>query len=146
MNLFRGDNETPRSSSSPGEPEQSHLSPYQRHLLNGAGTEAPFSGEFVEHYEDGAYHCVSCGVPLFASETKFESTTPGLIGWPAFWATMDDACIELRADHSCGMRRIEILCKNCGGHLGHYFDDEAAPNGKHYCVNSACLAFRPAPN
>ncbi len=104
------------------------------------GTEAPYSGKFVHENSAGVYKCAACGQELFSSETKFESTTPGLQGWPAFSDPANLENIELRPDDSFGMHRTEVICKNCGSHLGHLFeDDPAAPNGKHYCINSACL-------
>lgn len=118
------------------------LTPEQYHVLREKGTEAPFSGKFVEHNAQGDYTCAACGNVLFKSDTKFESTTPGLVGWPAFCEVANNKAIELKDDNSLGMHRTEVICKNCGSHLGHYFDDPAAPNGKHYCVNSLALDFK----
>lgn len=102
-----------------------------------AGTEAPFSGKYNDHYEEGVYRCVACGAELFDSETKFKSGS----GWPSFWDAVDDERIETRADHTGGRVRTEILCARCGSHLGHVFEDGPDPTGKRYCVNSAALDF-----
>lgn len=118
------------------------LSDEQYQVLRKKGTEAPGSGKYVDTYDDGMYHCVACGQALFSSETKYESTTPGLIGWPAFSEAADKGAVELRDDDSLGMQRTEVVCKNCGGHLGHLFADDSSPNGQHYCINSVCLDFK----
>lgn len=101
------------------------------------GTEPPFSGEYVDHDEDGIYRCVACGAELFDSNTKYKSGS----GWPSFWEAIDEERIATRPDHSAGMARTEILCGRCGAHLGHVFDDGPEPTGKRYCVNSAALNF-----
>ena len=120
------------------------LTPEQYRLLREAGTETPGTGLYVDNHEDGMYHCAACGRQLFASDTKFESTMPGLVGWPAFYAEAAEGNVELRDDTRLGMHRTEIICANCGSHLGHLFtDDPAAKGGLHYCVNSAALAFDP---
>jgi peptide-methionine (R)-S-oxide reductase len=118
------------------------LTPLQYQMLRKKGTEAPFTGEYVDHDEEGNYVCAACGTVLFKSDTKYESTTPGLIGWPAFSDVASSEAIDLVQDDSFGMSRTEVNCKNCGGHLGHYFDDSSSPNGKHYCINSASLDFK----
>ncbi|SIR58498.1 peptide-methionine (R)-S-oxide reductase MsrB [Natronorubrum thiooxidans] len=115
---------------------RSELSDEEYRILREAGTEPPFSGEFVDHNADGSYVCAGCGAELFDSETKFESGC----GWPSFYDTDDDR-IETRLDTSNGMRRTEVLCGNCGGHLGHVFDDGPDPTGKRYCINSVALDF-----
>lgn len=112
------------------------LSDEEYEILREAGTEAPFSGEYVDHKADGSYACVGCGATLFDSETKFDSGC----GWPSFSDVEDDR-VETRPDNSHGMRRTEVLCANCGGHLGHVFDDGPEPTGKRYCINSAVLEF-----
>lgn len=120
---------------------QKELTPEQYHVLREKGTETPFSGKYVNHDENGMYTCVACGSTLFSSDTKYESTTPGLIGWPAFSEVAQSDTVLLRDDTSLGMRRTEVVCKTCGGHLGHLFDDDSSPNGKHYCINSCTLGF-----
>jgi methionine-R-sulfoxide reductase len=117
------------------------LTPEQYKVLREKGTEAPFSGEFLDNYEDGTYKCVACGNKLFNGSSKYESKTPGLIGWPSFQDVIDSGAVKLQSDDSLGMKRTEVVCAKCGGHLGHLFDDELSPNGKHYCINSVCLEF-----
>lgn len=120
------------------------LTTEQYRVLRQKGTEAPFSGEFVNHDAKGMYTCAACGVPLFKSDAKYESNMPGLAGWPSFYSVAKTGAVKLEPDDSLGMQRTEVICANCGGHLGHLFeDDPAAPNGKHYCINSVCLAFKP---
>lgn len=121
------------------------LTPEQYRVLREKGTEAPGSGEHLSNNAAGDYTCAACGVVLFKSGTKFESTMPGLVGWPAFSEVAANDAVELVDDNSLGMHRTEIVCKNCGSHLGHLFEnDPSSPNGKHYCVNSVCLNFDPA--
>ncbi|ELY40254.1 peptide-methionine (R)-S-oxide reductase MsrB [Natronorubrum tibetense] len=115
---------------------RAELSEEQYRILREAGTEAPFSGEYVDHKDDGSYTCAGCGTELFDSETKFESGC----GWPSFYDA-DDDIVETRPDNSHGMQRTEVLCANCGGHLGHVFEDGPEPTGKRYCINSAALEF-----
>src|SRR3989338_10043681 len=116
------------------------LTPEQYRVMRQKGTEAPFSGEYANETAKGMYKCTACGQELFSSETKFESTTPGLRGWPAFTDPVNLQNIELREDNSDGMHRTEVVCKNCGSHLGHVFDEDLGDKGdKHYCINSACL-------
>jgi peptide-methionine (R)-S-oxide reductase len=114
------------------------------HVLRQKGTEAPNSGALVQENRDGDYACGACGQLIFKSDTKFESTMPGLVGWPAFSEVSANDAVELIQDTSLGMRRTEIICANCGSHLGHLFeDDPSSPNGMHYCVNSLSLEFKP---
>jgi peptide-methionine (R)-S-oxide reductase len=119
------------------------LTPEQYRVLREKGTEAPGSGKYVDFYEDGEYHCAACGQALFSSDTKYESTVPGLIGWPAFSEAAGMGSVKLEDDDSLGMHRTEVLCSNCGSHLGHLFPDDSSPNGQHYCINSVCLDFAP---
>lgn len=118
------------------------LTPEQYRVLRQKGTEAPGSGKYVDFYEDGTYHCAACGQKLFSSDTKYESTMPGLIGWPAFSEAADRGAVKLEDDDSLGMHRTEVTCSNCGSHLGHLFADDSSPNGQHYCINSICLDFK----
>jgi peptide-methionine (R)-S-oxide reductase len=113
------------------------LTEKQFHILRQKGTEPPFTGELLHNKAKGKYKCAGCGEELFLSDTKFDSGS----GWPSFWAPMGDENIETQSDDSLGMRRTEIRCKKCGGHLGHVFDDGPEPTGKRYCVNSASLKF-----
>jgi peptide-methionine (R)-S-oxide reductase len=125
---------------------KAQLTPEQYHVLREKGTEAPFIGQFLNHNEQGMYTCAACGAQLFKSESKYESDIPGLAGWPSFGDVVDAGAVELLDDNSLGMHRTEVVCKNCGSHLGHIFDDVSSPTGRHYCINSVCLGFEKEPN
>ncbi len=116
------------------------LSPEQYRVLREAGTERAFTGKFNDHYENGIYTCAACGTSLFNSATKYDHGT----GWPSFTAPVEDSRVEYREDNSHGMRRTEVRCAACGSHLGHVFDDGPTPTGRHYCINSVALDFKPA--
>ena len=118
------------------------LTPEQYHVLREKGTEIPGTGQFLNHDDSGNYTCAACGNVLFTSDTKYESTLPGLIGWPSFSEAADSNAVTLTEDSSIGMSRIEVTCSSCGGHLGHLFDDHTSPNGKHFCINSLSLDFK----
>lgn len=106
------------------------------------GTEAPFTGALLHNKEKGIYTCAACGSVVFKSDAKFDATTPGLNGWPSFSDVASSDAVELKDDTSLGMRRTEVICKKCGSHLGHLFDDPEAPGNKHYCINSCALDFK----
>lgn len=112
------------------------LSPEQYYVLREAGTERPFTGKYNLHFENGKYQCAGCDAELFESDMKFESHC----GWPSFDKAKEGAIIE-REDRSHGMVRTEVLCANCGGHLGHLFNDGPTETGMRYCINSAALDF-----
>ncbi len=118
------------------------LSPEQYAVLRQKATEAPFSGELLHMKDDGTYECGACGQVIFHSQAKYDSTEPGLIGWPSFSEAASADAIKLVDDNKLGMRRIEVLCSSCGGHLGHVFKASDSPTGTHYCINSAALTFK----
>tara|TARA_B100000029_G_scaffold116861_1_gene109905 strand:+ start:4660 stop:5214 length:555 start_codon:yes stop_codon:yes gene_type:complete len=113
------------------------LTPEEYRILREKGTEMAFSGKYNKHKEEGVYKCAGCGEELFSSETKYDSGS----GWPSFWQPISKEKISTETDKSFFMSRTEILCKTCGGHLGHVFDDGPQPSGLRYCVNSVSLDF-----
>lgn len=115
------------------------LGPERYRVLRGKGTEPPFSGTLLHNKEQGVYACAGCGAELFADDTKFDSGS----GWPSFYDAIGPDRIEEIEDTSHGMRRLEIVCRNCKGHLGHVFPDGPRPTGLRYCVNSLSLDFKP---
>lgn len=115
------------------------LDPKQFAVLREGATEPPFSGEYVNEKRPGMYACAGCGEELFASDHKYDSHS----GWPSFYQALDPEKVAEREDRSHGMVRTEILCGNCGGHLGHVFPDGPEPTGTRYCVNSLALELKP---
>jgi peptide-methionine (R)-S-oxide reductase len=113
------------------------LTKEQYKVLRKKNTEAPFTGKYLNNHEKGIYKCAACGAPLFSSDAKFNSGT----GWPSFYKPIDKGNIKEEIDKSYEMTRTEVLCKKCGGHLGHVFDDGPKPTGCRYCINSISLDF-----
>jgi peptide-methionine (R)-S-oxide reductase len=131
---------TPAQVQKTDEQWRAELTPEQYRVLRQAHTERPFTGEYVHNHADGSYRCAGCGAELFRSDAKFESGT----GWPSFTEPAVAAAVELRPDNSLFMRRTEVVCRACGGHLGHVFDDGPRPTGQRYCINSCALSFEEA--
>jgi peptide-methionine (R)-S-oxide reductase len=118
---------------------RAQLTPQQYHILREHGTEPPFTSPLLKEHRKGTFACAGCDLPLYSSETKFESGT----GWPSFWKPLPDAVGE-STDSTFGMARTEIHCRRCGGHLGHVFDDGPKPTGLRYCMDGLALVFHPA--
>ena len=114
------------------------LTPAQYRILRQAGTERPHSSPLDREKRPGVFACAGCALSLFSSQTKFESGT----GWPSFWKPLDNAVAE-DSDTTFGMKRVEVLCRRCGGHLGHVFEDGPPPTGLRYCMNGLALNFTP---
>ena len=114
---------------------RAQLTPEQFHILREKGTERAFTGKYANSHDKGIFKCSGCGSELFSSDTKFDSGS----GWPSFFQPLDEAAVEEVVDSAHGMRRIEVTCRKCGGHLGHVFEDGPAPTGLRYCINSASI-------
>ena len=120
-------------------PQNTKLTDEQKDVLFNKATEAPFSGKFLHNKDSGMYVCANCGAELFNSKTKFDSGS----GWPSFYEVASKGSVKLVEDTSLGMHRVEVNCANCGGHLGHVFNDAPdQPTGMRFCINSCSLDFK----
>ena len=142
--MFRAKDRTRSGSTAeihkPDQQWQQDLTREQYSVLRRGHTERPFTGALLRNKTNGSYCCAGCGSELFRSDAKFDSGT----GWPSFYEPAVAQAVELHSDYSMLMRRTEVLCRRCGGHLGHVFGDGPAPTGERYCINSAALSFEPA--
>ncbi len=122
--------------------QNSNLSAEQKRVLFEGGTEAPGTGSLLDESRSGMYKCANCGAELFKSDAKYESKTPGLVGWPSFAEAASNEALVLTPDNLLATARTEVTCANCGVHLGHLFEGvDDHPSGKHYCINSCALSF-----
>jgi peptide-methionine (R)-S-oxide reductase len=114
------------------------LDPMQYQVARQAATERAFTGKYWDHWDSGQYRCVGCSTPLFEAETKFDAGC----GWPSYYAPVNSEVVERVVDHTHGMVRVEVRCKQCGSHLGHVFPDGPEPTGERFCINSAAIDFQ----